>query len=572
MKRILPFSLLILMCGVLWAQEPESAPVTMQSPAVEQSPDVPVTPMAETPIFRVQVVSRSTQAVNYRHHSGKTYVDFHGTSLDPEGKGRARVESRTGRIEIGVDFEHLPKASTYGPEYLTYVLWAITPEGRAANLGEVVPKDGKSEITVSTTLQAFGMIVTAEPYFAVTRPSDRVVLENVIRKDTKGWEEPIDTKFDVLERGEYTLDVKPEQLPSMTADAKTPVNLLEARNAVAIAKAAQAERYAPDVLRKAEDFLARGEDYLVRKQGEKAIGTVTRGAVQAAEDARLISIRRKREEDEAAKRHALEQQTADAQARATSEAEQRAQADRDRQSADEQRRLAEQARLDAEQARQQAEAAKADAEAARQQALAQQQSAEAEAERARQAASQAEQDKEQTRQRLLAQLNQVLQTRESARGLIVSMPDVLFDFNKYTLKAGARERLAKVAGILQAYPGLRVQIEGHTDNVGSEEYNQKLSEERANSVREFLVSQGVPSGSVTERGLGENDPVATNATAAGRQLNRRVDMVVNGEAIGGAGTSGAANTVAPGPNQPAMPITNQPGTPMNTQPGTEIPH
>jgi outer membrane protein OmpA-like peptidoglycan-associated protein len=334
---------------------------------------------------------------------------------------------------------------------------------------------------------------------------------------------------------------------------------------VAIAKAAQAERYAPDVLRKAEDFLARGEDYLARKQGEKAIGTVTRGAVQAAEDARLISIRRKREEDEAAKRHALEQQTADAQARAAAEAEQRAQADRDRQAADEQRRLAEQAKLEADQARQQAEAAKADA-------LAQQQAAQAEAERARQAANQAEQDKEQTRQRLLAQLNQVLQTRESARGLIVSMPDVLFDFNKYTLKPGARERLAKVAGILEAYPGLTVQIEGHTDNVGSEEYNQKLSEQRANSVREFLVSQGVPSNSVTERGLGENDPVATNATAAGRQLNRRVDMVVNGEAIGGAGTTGAANTIAPGPNQPAMPVTNQPGTPMNTQPTTEIPH
>ena len=141
--------------------------------------------------------------VNYRHRD-TTNIEFQGTKLDPNGKGKAKVQSRTGRLRVEVELENLPKPSIYGPEYLTYVLWAITPEGRASNLGEIVPKDGKAELTVTTDLQAFGLILTAEPYFAVTIPSDQAIMENLIKSDTKGWEQPIETKFDVLQRGEYT--------------------------------------------------------------------------------------------------------------------------------------------------------------------------------------------------------------------------------------------------------------------------------------------------------------------------------------------------------------------------------
>lgn len=512
----------------------------------------------DRPTYRVTVVSRTTKAVNYRNHGGGTDLDFRGTTLMPEITGKAHVASKTGRIQVETSLDKLRAASTFGPQYLTYVLWAITPEGRPVNLGEIVPRDGKSNITVSTDLQAFGLIVTAEPYFAVTRPSDLIVAENVVKQNTKGWELPIDAKFDALEHGQYTARLDITQLPATGADPKTPVDLLQARNAIAIARAEGAETYAPGVLQKAVDFLGQGEDYLRRKQGDKAIGTVARGAVQSAEDARILTLRKKEEEQQAAERRAqqeqltqAQQQQAEAAAQAQQEAQRRAQAEQDR--------------VAAEQARQQAEAA-------RQAALQQQQASAAEAQQARAQAQQAETDKEQTRARLLAQLNQVLQTRETARGLIVNMPDVLFDTSKYTLKPTARERLAKVAGILQAYPGLQVQVEGHTDSVGSDEYNQTLSENRANSVKDFLQSQGVQPNSISARGFGKTQPAASNDTAAGRQINRRVDLVVSGGVIGTASETTSEPSSSYTPPAPANPGTvSQPGQPVPAGSTTTLP-
>jgi len=552
-----------------------SAALFAQQPDANQQQTTSVEPMDHTPVFRVKVLSRTTKAVNYRHHSGATSVDFRGTDLMPEASGHAKVESRTGRIEINADFEHLRPSRNLAPEYLTYVLWAITPEGRPVSLGEIVPENGKSSVRVSTDLQAFGVIVTAEPYFSVTRPSDMVVLENVVKSNTKGWEQPIDTKFDVVERGQYTVDITAAKLPSSTANPKTPNDLLQARNAVAIAQAEGGDRYAADTMRKAEDFLARAEDYLRREQSGKAISTVARGATQAAEDARVLTLERRQQEQQDAERTAMreraeqaQQQEAEAKAQAEQESRQREQAERDRQTT-------EQAKADADRARQEAEAAKADALAQQQTAQSQAQQAQLAAQQADQARAQAEQarlqaeqEKEQTRARLLQQLNQVLQTRESARGLIVDMPDVLFDTGKYTLKPGLRERLAKVAGILMAYPDLHVQVEGHTDNVGGVDFNQQLSEKRAAAVRDFLVQQGVKSTDIESRGFGMDQPVATNATATGRQLNRRVDLVVTGQAIGT--TAGVAN-----PAQPATSVPNVPAgattQPTNVPPATSNP-
>ena len=366
----------------------------------------------------------------------------------------------------------------------------------------------------------------------MVRPSNEVVAENVIRPETKGFEEPIDAKFDVLEGKQYTIDVPPDQLPASMASANAPLDLLEARNAVAIAKAAGAQQYAPDSLTKAEDMLQRAEDYLQRKQGRTPIGTAARGATQMAEDARVLTLRRK------------EQERLDAERRAREEAQAKAEADAQaaRQNAqDAQAQAAEDARRRAE-----AEAAQAAAQQQQAAALAAQQQAQAEADAARQAALQADQQasaaeqarqdavrqKEELRARLLAQLNQVLQTKDTARGLIVSMPDVLFDFNKYTLKPEARERLARISGIVLAYPDLHLNIEGYTDSIGSDEYNQTLSEKRAATVRDYLVSSGVSINNVVAEGFGKADPVADNSTAAGRKLNRRVDMVVSGDVIG----------------------------------------
>ena len=481
--------------------------------------DVSAQENSQMPVFRVHVYARSAKAVNYRHRGGSTTVDFRGTSLMPTITGKAKIDGKEGRLAIEVELNHVQRPLTLGGQYLTYVLWAVTPEGRAVNLGEVLPGDnGKSRMTVTTDLQAFGLIVTAEPYFSVTHPSNEIVAENVILQGTKGFEETIDAKFDVLEGGQYTIDVPADQLPSARSQGDVPLDLLEARDAVMIAKAAGAEQYASSSIQKAEDMLQRAEDYYQRKQGRTPIGTAARGATQMAEDARVLTLRRKEQEREEAARKAA----ADAQAKAEADAR------------DAQARSDEDARRRAEAERQQA-AALAQQQQAQAQAEAARQAAE-DADRQRQLAQQQAQDairqKEEMRAKLLAQLNQVLQTRDTARGLIVSMPDVLFDFNKYTLKPEARERLAKISGIVLAYPDLKLDIEGHTDAIGSDEYNQTLSEKRADSVRGYLVSSGVVPDHVSAVGLGKANPVADNNTAAGRALNRRVEMVVSGDVIG----------------------------------------
>lgn len=516
---------------------------------------------SQTPVFRVNVYARTAKAVNYRHRGGSTSVDFRGTELMPSITGHAKIDGKAGRLVVDADLDHVGPPSAVGPQYLTYVLWAVTPEGRAVNLGEVLPNgNGRDKLSVTTDLQAFGLIVTAEPYYAVTHPSDKVVAENVIPTGVKGFEEPIDAKFDVLEGREYSIDVPAEQLPSAQAQPNVPLDLLEARNAVAIAKAAGAEQYASDSVQKAEDMLQRAEDYYQRKQGRTPIGTAARGATQMAEDARVLTLRKKEaEREEAARRAAADAQAkaeADAeaakrdaeqaQAQANEDARRRAEAEQARAQAEQQQAALQaqqqqaQAQLaaarnsadDAQRRLQDAQNQLAQAEQERQQAELQSQQAQQQTQEAQRQAQEAIREKEQMRARLLAQLNQVLQTRDTARGLIVSMPDVLFDFNKYTLKPEARERLAKISGIVEAYPGLRLQVEGHTDSIGSDEYNLQLSEKRAGSVRAYLVSNGVPPDSVSAQGFGKADPVADNGTPSGRKLNRRVDMVVTGDVIG----------------------------------------
>jgi outer membrane protein OmpA-like peptidoglycan-associated protein len=563
MKRIVFVPLLgVMLSAAIFAQDNSAAPLYPASPHPAQpaNPSQDAAPQQMNqqtgqndpmPIFRVNVYARTTKAVNYRHRGGSTTVDFRGTDLMPQIEGHAKVDGKAGRLAINVELTHMQPATSFGGQFLTYVLWAITPEGRAVNLGEILPGDnGKDKIDVTTDLQAFGMIVTAEPYYSVTHPSNKVVAENIIRQETKGFEEPIDAKFDVLEGAQYTIDVPANQLPSSQADGRVPLDLLEARNAVVIAKAAGARQYDPDGLAKAEDMLQRAEDYYQRKQGRTPIGTAARGATQMAEDTRVLTLRRK------------EQERIDAERRAHEEAQAKAEADA---RAAQAQAVQSQAQAD-EDARRRADAERAQAEAERQQAaaLAQQQQAEAatlaaqqataEADRQRQEADRQRQEairqKEEMRARLLAQLNQVLQTRDTARGLIVSMPDVLFDFNKYTLKPEARERLARISGIVLAYPDLKLQIEGYTDAIGSDEYNQTLSEKRAEAVRDYLVSSGVTINNVSAQGMGKADPVADNSTAAGRKLNRRVEMIVSGDVIGTQLTPGAGDNTQINPANP----------------------
>jgi len=524
-----------------------SALLTAQEPNPTQA-QRPANTGDSVPIFRVTVVSRTTKAINFHHRTGTTQVDLKGTELMPMSTGIARVQSNTGATKMTLDIKKMSAPQSFGPEYLTFVAWAITPEGRADNLGEIVLNGDATHrsIDVATELQAFGIIVTAEPYWGVTQPSDVVVMENFIRQDTTGTIEQVDAKYELLQRGQYTKVVSAGTLTPLIGDTKTNLQLREARNAVAISRATGSERYAGDTFQKAIIDLKNAEDYNRGKGDKKALETNAREAVQMAEDARIITLRKLREENLAAERSASAQREADARAQAEAEARRRAQADADRAAAVSARTAAERARADAERAKAEALVAsdqanrdRAAAEAARQAALAQQAAAQADAEKARQAASQAnsalqksEAEKAEMRQRLLTQLNSILETRDSARGLIVNMSDVLFDFGKATLKPGTRETLAKVSGILLAYPGLRLQLEGHTDSIGSDEFNQTLSEKRAFGVRDYLVSSGINGNNLTAVGYGKANPVASNDSDKGRQQNRRVEMVVSGEIIG----------------------------------------
>jgi len=499
------------------------------------------------PIFRVTVVSRTTKAINYNHRDGSTPIDFRGTELMPAAKGNAKVDSKMGSTKIETHLEKMTPASQFGPEYMTYVLWAITPEGRANNLGEVVLQGDHANLSSTTDLQSFGLIVTAEPYFAVTQPSDVVVAENFVNKQTEGTIQQVDAKFELLQRGQYVFNRSQYKQPKV--DPKGPLQLAQAENAVQIARLAGAEKYASDTFQKALVDLQNAEDFLHGKSKDrKRAETNAREATQMAEDARIITFRKMREEALANERAAADAREAAAKARTQQAQEQqrRAQAEAERRAADDARAQAERAKKEAQEATLQADNARAAAEkaaadaarereaadAARRAAEQQQQAALAEADRAKMGMQRAEAEKAELRERLRKQLNLILETRESARGLIVNISDVLFDFNKYTLKPGAREKMAKVAGILLAYPGLKIQVEGHTDSVGSDEYNQKLSEARANAVREYLAAQNVPSANITAVGLGKADPVASNDTAAGRQKNRRVELVVSGDPIG----------------------------------------
>ena len=570
MKLISTF---LTVCGLVAAQSSQAP-----NPAPQLSENEARMAAGNLPIYRVSTTSRTAKAVNYRHRGGATKIDFRGNQLLPNARGEAKVESKQGYIEIEVEFDNLQPATKNGAEYLTYVLWAITPEGRTSNLGEILLNGTKGKLNVTTELQVFALIVTAEPYFAVRQPSDLIVMENVVRADTQGKIEEIDAKYELLQRGQYQRLSNPLALKM---DRRMPLELYEARNAVQIARSIGADHFAVETFQKAEKSLAQAEAYQARKAGTKPVTMTAREAVQTAEDARAIAV--KRQEEDALAYERLQSAGREAQSdsariaaqsetdRVTRDAEAArlaAQSDADRLKRESDAKM-EAARNDADRAQRDSaaqmasaqneadrlkrendakmSAAQTEADRLKRESDAQMASAQNEAERlkrendaqrasdldrAAKEKAQAEAEKVELRALLLKQFSAVLQTRDTARGLIVNMSDVLFDFGKFTLRPLAREKLAKVAGIVAGHPGLTLDVEGHTDSVGGDAYNQQLSEDRGTAVRNYLTQEGMAAGSVTAKGFGKTQPVATNDTAEGRQLNRRVELVISGNIIG----------------------------------------
>jgi len=548
-----------------------------------------------TPTFRANVVSRTAHAVNYGHRGGSTKINFKGTDLMPEAQGGATVQTKRGDTGIAMELQELKKPTTFGGEYLTYVLWAISPEGRPVNLGEVlVGSNHRSKLDATTQLQAFALIVTAEPYYAVRRPSNLVILENEVRSDTVGTTEAVEAKYELIDRGGYI--PTGYKFDPVVLNAKLPLEFFEARNAMRIAESAGAENYAAPSYEKAVSQMKQTDDLAIRKHADKkSLISISRQTVQTAEDAREIAMKNIETARMEAERGASAGREAEANASADRESRHRvtaelaamdavhqrddadrkrldalAESDRNRSAAaasdqqlqqtearrvaaesreqdakdkadqESQRRItAEIAANDAQADAQQSANAREKAEAARATAEQQQQAAQAESDRNKAAANasdrrlqQAVLDREELRARLLQQLNAILVTHDTARGLVVNMSDVLFDSGKFTLRPLAREKLAKISGIVLAYPDLKLAIEGNTDSVGTEAFNQVLSEKRAEGVRSYLTEQGVPQSSTSSTGLGKSQPIASNATSEGRQQNRRVELIVSGEAIG----------------------------------------
>src|SRR5450432_2700665 len=458
-------------------------------------------------------VTRTTKAVNYRLRGNDVKVDFHGTDLMGSATGEARVAGKKSSVEIDAKFENLDDPTKFGLEYLSLVLWAISPEGRAVNLGELVFDHNNAHVKAITDMQTFGMIVTAEPYFAVNQPGNMVVLDNVIPAGSR--QENIEARYELLGRGTYSSTNTHIQDAIFGIDHKTPRSMFEARNAVRIAHIAAADKYANTIIGKADLQLRTAEEAYTRKRDKGTIDSLARETVSTAEEARVMAVKQKADEEAQAKaaadKKAAEDREALARANAAAESQRRAEAEK----------------------------ARGEAEVAKAQAIAQQQQLAIEADKAHKAAdeadrlrAQAEKEKLDLRAQLLAQLNAVLSTRDTARGLIANMSDVLFKTGSFELLPGARERLAKISGIVLAHPGLHLEVEGHTDAVGGDDYNQQLSEKRADAVRNYLVQQGIPDSSIVSRGLGKTTPVAGNDTAEGRQQNRRVELVLSGDAIG----------------------------------------
>ena len=520
---------------------------------------------AQTPVFAtataaVTTVSRTTKAMHYRLQGGQAKVDFQGTDLLQRASGEAKVEGKKTNFQIEAKFQGLEDATKFGLEYLTYVLWAVSPQGRPVNLGEVTLEHGNAHLKAFTDLQTFGMIMTAEPYFAVTQPGNMVVMESIPLNGA--GTENIDAKYELVTRGTYSSTNTHIQDAIFGIDSKTPLELFEARNALRIAHIAAADKYATSIISKASQQLMHAEEIYRQKQNKASVEAAAKEATETAEEARLMAVKQKAEDEAQAEAKARE---AKARADAEAEAKRRADAEAARAQAEQARAQAEKAKADAERMKQEAEAAAAEAarqkeaaEKAKADALAQQQALAAEADKARAAAAQsenlrqqaeslreqAEREKQELRARLLQQLNSILATRDTARGLIANMSDVLFRSGSYELLPGARERLAKVSGIVLAYPNLHLQVEGHTDSIGGDEYNQQLSEQRAQAVRDYLVQQGINQYSIESRGFGKTEPIASNDTPEGRQQNRRVELVLTGDAIGTGAAAGATPQAA----------------------------
>lgn len=456
---------------------------------------------------------------------GKTIsVKLKGTDRLPQASGEAKVESKKGMTEIEIELDEMKPALSFGGDYNTYILWSASPEGLTTNLGEFVIKGNRGKLNVSTRIQSFGLFVTAEPHYLVRKPSRMIVVSmtdligpSKLSLQTATIEYRGDDGIYAFDRDSLAV------VPEGKSEIRTEIG--QAQTAVRLAIAARAEELAPTRMVEAKFSLNKAEEAMRGGKDKRQVAELAKEAVRLAYDAQVTAEAKAKDLMLEAERKA----EADAQAQKVAEA-QKAELARAK---EEQRRAeaeADRARAQAEEER--ARAAEAEANRRREEADKQRVEAERQKELARQTAEQAVQEKVELRRKLLEQFNAVLPTKDTDRGLVVNLGDVLFDTGKFALRPEAREKLARFGGIVSHYPELKIQAEGHTDTTGGAEFNLKLSDQRAAAVREYLVAQGLPDANITSIGRGSEVPVADNRTAKGRQSNRRVELIISGEVIG----------------------------------------
>lgn len=468
-------------------------------------------------LYELRPTLANIRVFSYAAMDGNVELRMEPTELASGASGELRVRSRTSYNEIDLRVKNLPTPQAVGPEYLTYVVWTISPAGIGTNLGELSLERGEGRLRTQTDLQSFGLIVSAEPYFAATMPSDSIVLENAPDPSQKRTPAVSAVEGRFMPRGQYKVGAELGEVKPFTFEPGVPLDVYQARNALLVGKRTGTDRFVSEAYTAAQTLLGRAEE-LYHGGDAKAATAVAREAVQAIGDAVKLSIERQ----DKLRSELISRAADDRVRRASSMAE------------DAERRM-----QDAQRKQQEAEAAAREAQAKRQQAedemrlaVEERRRAQQEAIEARQIAQKLVQEQRQLRDLLVERLNQVLETEDTERGLVVRLSDILFDPGRFTLKTDTRVLLARIAGILSWAPGIQVQVEGHTDNTGDAGRNQTLSEQRAAAVENFLVQQGMPASNLSSMGYGESRPIAANDSRAGREKNRRVELVLSGEMIG----------------------------------------
>ncbi len=502
-------------CAVASAQAPANPPqLPNQSPAGESAEAIQE--RLEV-LYELRLSGIDVPVFRYTWTEGTIKLAMAGTDLARNANGEVRVRSRVNFNELDLRVKGLPTPQSLGPEYLTYVVWAISTAGIGSNLGELALERGEGRLRAQTELQSFGLLITAEPYYATAIPSDTIVLQNAPAPDEKRTPTQSTVSARMMPRGQYRVGAESGEVKPITFEPGVPLDIYQARNALAIARRTRMNQFVDTAFQQATDLVGRAEEMYHGGDPRSATATA-REAVQVVGDGVRISLERQ----ETLRNDLLQRAAADRVRRATNTAE----------DADRRMREALQMQATAEATARDANLQRQRAEEEMRLAIEERRRAQQDALEARAVAQKLVQEQHQLRELLVQRLNQVLETADTERGLVVQLSDILFDPGKFTLKLDTRILLARVAGILSWAPGIQVQVEGHTDNTGDAGRNQLLSEQRAAAVANFLVEQGLPPSNLSSVGYGESRPIEANTTRAGRDRNRRVELVLSGEMIG----------------------------------------